>query len=694
MNYLIDLEKWGIKRGLPSKPYVDEDFIQADKNIQGINAAMVYASNNNYSDIVLPKGEYALCYPREIVMLTNINLNGSKLKVIYDSNRKSPFDTSTAGEHYNFKGTSFVFSKVQSLRLYNGEIVGCREDRSFLDSREVAQEHSYGVVFQKGARFCYVEDCKVRDYMGDNISFHSTANVNYVEFDEGCTIESLDYSTGLPIAVTNPKTLITKMLDIQLDAGKKLDNMFIAGQGYTRLTSLANKFFDVFFYDKDNKFVGVHKRRRIYSNIEIPAVATKYRFQFFDETLVRNHSLSVWFGHIPSHNVIRNCDITNGHRGGITLGGSHNIVENNVIHGNGKGLAKFVDGKPLFNDPTRYAINMEDSYGSKCVIRNNDIYGSFHGILVGCYDVDIYNNHIHDTDFTAVNLYALSSAKIRDNYFYNNLNNIGIMSPSFYHPYVLLEGNSFTGGSLNFNGSSPYRIELKHNQLINLTSMSLPDYCSMSDCHIVYTETVNGAWISTSNLRNCTFKSSSLSPQREITIKAPQIDNCSFENLKVRLEPQNNKVLSKCTVNNSSFKNCEIRNHIFNNMPMYVEITNSKLVDTTVEVGITNVDNQNSYTALSNCTVDINTSKYLFTSESNKPYTTYKADKCKITITNALFDSVLNSGTVAGVNELILTNNEFIYTGVTPLTLKYYKNAAHIKNFVSNANTFTNITLQ
>ncbi|PGA90911.1 hypothetical protein COL91_12430 [Bacillus pseudomycoides] len=282
MNYLIDLEKWGIKKGLPNKPYVDADYIQADKNIQGINNALQFAAANNYSEVILPTGNYAICYPREIAMVTNLdfNLNGSTLKVIYDSNRKSPLDTRTGTDYYNFVGITFVFEKVENATIKNGEIVGCREDRSFFDTKEVAVEHSYGVVFRKGARFNTLEHCKVRDYMGDNISFLSSAYTNYVEFDEGNTIESLDYKTGQTIAVTSPKTTITKMLPIQFDAQKQIDSMYIAGSGYTRLTGLVNKFFDIFFYDKDNKFIGVHKRRRIYSNISIPKGANTGLFLF------------------------------------------------------------------------------------------------------------------------------------------------------------------------------------------------------------------------------------------------------------------------------------------------------------------------------------------------------------------------------------------------------------------------------
>ncbi|WP_459503092.1 right-handed parallel beta-helix repeat-containing protein [Bacillus sp. C1] len=696
MNYLIDLEKWGIKKGLPNKPYVDADYIQADKNIQGINNALQYAYENGYTTVVLPRGDYALCYPREILMRegVDLNLNRSKLKVIFDSNKKSPLDTRTGTDYYNFVGITFVFEKVENATIRNGEIVGCREDRSFFDVKEVAVEHSYGVVFRKGARFNILEHCKVRDYMGDNISFLSTAYTNYVEFDEGNTIESLDYKTGQPIAVTTPKTTITKMLPIQFDAQKQIDSMYIAGSGYTRLTGLVNKFFDIFFYDKDNKFIGVHKRRRIYSNISIPKGANKYRLQFLDETIVRQHSITVWFGHIPSHNVIQKCDITNGHRGGITFGGSHNIIENNVIHGNGKGLAYFLDGKPLFNDPTRYAINMEDSYGSKCVIRNNDIYDSFHGILVGCYDVDIYNNHIHDTDFTAVNLYAMSTAKIRDNYFYNNLNNLSLMDPQLYSPYVLVEGNTFVGGKFNLNQSSPYRVEIRHNHFENMGSIFLPEGFTMSDCHITYTETVSGAWLLINKLKNCTFKAHSTSAQRELIIKTFQVDNCSFENFKVRFEPQNNKVLSEFIIVDSDFVNCEVRNHIFNGCPLNAKIKNSKLTDTVIQVGITNVENQTPYTILEDCTVSVEKKNNLFSSETNRQYTTFKAVNCKVTINNPTFNTVLASGSVNSANELVLENSEFIYTGSTPLNLKAYTNKKHIRNFVDSDNIFININLQ
>ncbi|MDF2607282.1 MAG: short-chain dehydrogenase [Bacillales bacterium] len=100
--YMIELSRWNITEGLPNKPYTDAHYFMADRNIQGINNAIQFAYNNGYTHIVLPRGNYAICYPRVINMVSNMtfDLNGSTLKVIYDSDRKSPFDPRTTTDYY------------------------------------------------------------------------------------------------------------------------------------------------------------------------------------------------------------------------------------------------------------------------------------------------------------------------------------------------------------------------------------------------------------------------------------------------------------------------------------------------------------------------------------------------------------------------------------------------------------------
>lgn len=64
--YLIELERWGIQLGIPTKPYVVADYNKANTNITGINNALKWANNNSYNYVVFPRGEYSLCYPNPI----------------------------------------------------------------------------------------------------------------------------------------------------------------------------------------------------------------------------------------------------------------------------------------------------------------------------------------------------------------------------------------------------------------------------------------------------------------------------------------------------------------------------------------------------------------------------------------------------------------------------------------------------
>ena len=474
LDYLIELTRWNIKQGIPNKPYKNEDYIQADANIQGINNAIQFAANNNYSSVSLPTGQYALCYPREIKMVSNLsfNLNGSTLKVIYDSDRKSPFDTRTSTDYYKFSGNSIIFENVSNAHLVGGTIIGCRDDRSFSNATEERKvEYTYGVIFQKSTKYSSIKHCVIRDYMGDNISFSSTAVRELAEFNLNLSLNSLDYTTGQPVSSTN--TLASGFINIPTDT-PQFSSFLIAGAGYSRLTTLVNKDVDVYFYKADNSYIGVLKKRKIYTDISIPNGATKIRFVFFNETNpLKNMQITLKFGLIPHHNTVEYNEIYNGHRGGISLGGSYNVIQHNTIRDNGKGSNSFLDGKPIFNDPTRYAINQEDSYGDNCVIRNNLIYGSNHGILAGCYSIQIENNHIYNTDMIGINLYSLLFANIKGNVIYNCQTPIGLMTSNFSNAYVNISENSIQGGNIGLASNTSYQVNMINNNFVDITNLDM-----------------------------------------------------------------------------------------------------------------------------------------------------------------------------------------------------------------------------
>ncbi|WP_257205893.1 right-handed parallel beta-helix repeat-containing protein [Bacillus cereus] len=691
-SYLIELNRWGIKQGLPTKPYVGANYIDADANIQGINNALKYAYDNGFSEVVLPRGKYALCFPKEIIMQSYLtfNLNGSTLKVIYDSDKKSPLDTRTTDDYYNFKGNTIVFSKTKFSHLINGIIIGCRDDRSFANPSEVAMEHSYGVLFEKGASYNSVTNCIVRDYMGDNVSVSSNGTFAYGEFDQGLELQGLNYTTGQPTTSTN--TVTTRLLDIPQDLTPKVDCMLISGVGYARMTNLNSKDLDIFFYDKNNAFIGVMKSRRIYTEMSVPVNATKFRLQFLNETSAsKTMQITIMFGGLPHHNNIAYNEIFNGHRGGVTLGGNYNTVEHNVIRDNGKGSVRFLDGKPIFNDPTRYSINMEDSYGANCVIRDNQFYGSYHGILVGCYSVILEDNYFYNIDYIAINLYSMVQANIRGNYFHNCMNNLGLMSSNFSSANVTVTDNTFVGGSMSLDNSA-YRVMLSENHYHNPTFIALGDNCSFVNNYVIYTTTLPTVPIFTiKKAVGCTFKA--MSESTEITFKSYRFDGCTFEKLTLRAEPINTKNREDTVFNDCDIISCSFRNHIFSGAPVKVTISDSKVTDTTFEAGITNTDNQNPYVSLEDCNIKVTTKDKLFLSDTNRTYATFRAIRCEVEIANPSFAYLLYSSG-SKVNYVYLKDCNFAYTGaVTPLALKYYVNKSHIKEFISTGNRFDNITL-
>ncbi|MEH7419238.1 right-handed parallel beta-helix repeat-containing protein, partial [Neobacillus drentensis] len=549
--YLIELDRWNIKKGIPNKPYLNADYQIADNNIQGINNAIQFAVNNGFNGIILPKGQYALCYPREIKMASNMtfDLNESTLKVIYDSDRKSPFDNRTTADYYNFTGNSIVFENVMNAHLINGTIIGCRDDRSFLNATaERRVESSYGVVFRKSTKYSSIKSCIVRDYMGDNITFSSSAIRELAEFNMNLTLNSLDYSTGQLVSSTN--SLTTGFINIPTDA--QFSSFLIAGAGYSRLTNLVNKDVDVFFYKADNSFIGVLKKRKIYTDISIPLNAVKMRMVFAGETNPsKNLQITLKFGLIPHHNVVEFNEVYNGHRGGISLGGSYNVVQHNTIRDNGKGSNSFLDGKPFFSDPTRYAINQEDSYGDNCVIRNNLIYGSNHGILAGCYSIQIENNHIYNVDSIGINLYSLLSANIKGNIIYNCPTSIGLMSSNFGNAYVNITENSITGGNFSFSTNNSYQINVSENNFVDVTNIHMGTTNinnTFRNNRIKYANISGGSSITAYKIENCIIDSTTVS---DIGFKVYKQNNCTFNNLRINIQTLNGTTKSeKVTIEN------------------------------------------------------------------------------------------------------------------------------------------------
>lgn len=693
-GYLIDLDKWGITNGIPSKPYIDSHYIMANDNITGINNAIQYASDNNYTKVVLPRGEYALCFPQQIQIKSNLdlNLNGSTLKVIYDSDKKSPFDMRTTTDYYDFQGISFIFNNVVNSSILNGTIIGDRVDRSYANlEAEKRVEGSYGVVFRKSTKNCQVKNCIISDYMGDSVSFHSTSVYELAEFNAGFTLNNLD-SNGQIIPSSN--TLTT--LPFPLPTGYDYTSFMVYGSGYTRLTNLNTKEFDVYFYRADNVFIGASKNRRVLVPITFPVNTAKFRIVLRDETNPsRNILWRLKFGDIPSFNVVENCEIFGCQRGGITGGGSYNIIRNNNIRDTGLGSNWFINGKPVFFDPTKYGFNQEDDYGDGVIIENNRFSGCHNAILAGVYSLDISKNHFFNIESNAINLYITEMVSIKDNYFHDCGNNIGLMDAGFKNNSVNIEGNHFNGGTFQLQGKS-YKVFVEKNTFTNLSYITSSDdsHCIFRNNFIYYTKVMPAIpTIILDTLEGTSFESLTRQPIKFNTYK---FKSCKFNSVVIQASTRNTLTKTEdVEMVDCEFNKSDIDSPVSLNFPRNINVKDSKLNDSPISPTIVNLDVHKSNFTFTNCTLLTKENTSFIKTSNNSGSVEVKLIGCKLEITNPSFLYIHDYSSYKNSSITISIKKSSIrYSGdPTPLSLQYYRTVGYIKKFISVDNKFFNINL-
>ncbi|WKG28855.1 right-handed parallel beta-helix repeat-containing protein [Priestia aryabhattai] len=683
-TYVIDIKRFGITKGIPSKPYKNTDYEKAYANVLGINRAIKYASINGFTAVVLPKESYAICYPQTIFMASNmtLNLNGSTLKVIYDSDNKSPYDTRTGTDYYNFAGVSFTFSRVNHAHIINGKIVGDVYDRSFVNPNEKAVEGSYGVSFTDGSSYCSVSHCDISGYMGDNINLTSQGIIRSAP--TGAVLGDID-SKGVVIEATT--TVVTNLITIPVSPDGLSFNVFsMAGQGYSRQTSLNKKEFDVFYYGADNTYIGVLKNMRVHFPIPIPPAAAKYRLKFYNESEpTKNFNILIDYGGVPSHNVIEYNEIYNGHRGGITMGGSYCVVRNNRIRNNGKFSNVFLDGIPAFNDTTRYAINQEDSYGDNSIIKNNLITGGFHGILTRGYSVFIEGNVITNMDVYGIVVYDQQYTSLRANY----IRRAGIFlfgASGHQNAAVNITGNYIQG---SFNISNPtYDVICEGNHFVD-TVGSLGD--AKYENNIVRLVNVTGASIPTgTRIKNNLFYANPkdvVKPDIVINTAGP-LKNNEFYGLMIKFNRTDTIALN---LNECTFTNCDITNQYNYNS---IILKNCNLKDTVLKpVNINGSSNNNFYT-LTNCNIEstqLINFFYLLSNVTNGG-SVMTLENCNFLINNSDFKAIFDNKYPTNSISAIVKNNYIEYKGATTLIASYYNSSIEVNSSIIANNIIKNIS--
>lgn len=152
-NYIINNEYFSIN----SKGY------EPDKTTKGINDAIKYANNNNITYIKLEKGIY------------KINYNGIELKsnITLDLNGSQIIQSETDRESYS----NFTFRNLKNVTLYNGIIVGDRQEHNFSNNSNSTHEWGHGIKIFGGDNIKII-NLEIYDMIGDGIYICSEDNKN------------------------------------------------------------------------------------------------------------------------------------------------------------------------------------------------------------------------------------------------------------------------------------------------------------------------------------------------------------------------------------------------------------------------------------------------------------------------------------------------------------------------------------
>ncbi|WP_226526480.1 right-handed parallel beta-helix repeat-containing protein [Metabacillus niabensis] len=586
-TYVVELDRWGMKK----------DGTDAVNTTKGLNDAIVWAAQNNFIEIILPRGtylidEYNTIEPQSFMTL---NLNGSTLKV-RDNNRI----------HYAI----ISFQRNQRFsRVTNGIIEGDKETHDY--SSGGTHEAGYGIQVGSftppsnggnNTRFITLDNLEILNCTGDAITINSTfGQIFPTPVDFASSWEQGSISTIDGTLIQNPsKIRSTLKIDMNQLAIKKYGYFGLYGNGYGDLGSdIITDYYDVFFYNSDNTFLSSRKQVQFFDEVEVPIKADYAKIQLHQSKIpVSNNCLiNVRVPSFPQHTYINKCDLHHCRRQGISICGTKYIyIRENEIHHiggtppqagidieDGYDLNQFiyinsnnfhhnnfydvvvVNGKSIFIAENKISYTLSEGASlainggaDKVSITSNILYKA-KVILSG--EVIFANNNLYGTQLNVLGTYKNRPLNLYNNLFHNS--KLVVNNPFAY--LVKIDGCRFYNDSDKINAFSNLQWTL---ELIN--EPQVISNCTFEGHDVYYLTYANsskfkGGWIFENiifnNVKNpalfagryinCTFKNVDF-----LDIISNENDGLELIDCKISSEDINNSLLILKNIKSFKMKNC------------------------------------------------------------------------------------------------------------------------------------------
>ncbi|MEI4828892.1 right-handed parallel beta-helix repeat-containing protein [Bacillus sp. FJAT-53711] len=366
--YIIELDRWGIKNNgtLPIE------------TTQGINNAFIWAGDNGFQTVVLPKGNYLVDKNSALTLRSNIHYKFHDCIFIKEANNLTGYIV-------------IVCDSIKNVIIEGAIIKGDRETHDY--SSGGTHEWGYGIAIENSCYNILIKDCDVSECTGDgfttSMNFDAIGGVMYPNhFAKG----DIDSQGKLDATKTN-YTTVTKFFDVTGALVKSTGYFYYSGDGYGGYgigCNLNKTIIKVHFYKADGSYLGYRNTRSyefIYLNT-LPRETTQVRFSFLQNfDLMKDNLHYISCAKIPQYVHFLNCKSHENRRLGMSVAGGRFVTFDSCeIFNNSNPMSNSTGVNP------GYGIDIEDGYmaNQKITIRDCNIYSNRGGAVVTVSSRGVY----------------------------------------------------------------------------------------------------------------------------------------------------------------------------------------------------------------------------------------------------------------------------------------------------------------
>ncbi|WP_309121650.1 S-layer homology domain-containing protein [Paenibacillus sp.] len=448
--YDLELQRWGIYN----------DGTHPVETTQGLNKALAWAGEQGYKTFKVPAGTYLIAKgAKPSDPEARINMV-SEMTLLLDD--KAVMKKEANGfEAYQ---VLYLGADVHDVDIRGGTYQGDRNQHNYSqkDTPSSAGTHEAGVgIMVEGAARAVIDQVRAVDFTGDGVVVKGSG-VGLVGLSGRLFERGAIDAEGKPVNSTS-KIRIKEplLLDHPIFETRRLIT-FWQPQG------IEGKIFDVYFYDRDGKFLSSARDQTIGGLIPIPSGAESV-IPVFPAKSTEGVFVSFWSNEVARNVTIQNSEIAFNRRQGISVTGGDNVViHNNRLHdigGTAPGYGIDSEGMGFF-PISNLTITNNRLYNNRGDIvladgRNGRIEGNRLESRIGFFgweafeDVVLARNH-----FQGNGIGMRSNGVIKDNTIVNG--EVALLGKD-----ILFADSEIIDGLLRIESSAPFGVEVSGVTLTN-----------------------------------------------------------------------------------------------------------------------------------------------------------------------------------------------------------------------------------